>query len=62
VVEDAVSGVEAARAGGMAALAVARGDDAELLIAAGADVVVGTLDDVDLAALAQGRLTDMPQS
>jgi HAD superfamily hydrolase (TIGR01509 family) len=62
VVEDAVSGVEAARAGGMAALAVARGDDAELLIAAGADLVVGTLDDVDLAALAQGRLTDMPQS
>jgi beta-phosphoglucomutase-like phosphatase (HAD superfamily) len=64
VVEDAVSGVEAARAGGMAALAVARGDDAELLIAAGADLVVGTLDDVDLAALAQGRLTpaDIPQA
>jgi beta-phosphoglucomutase-like phosphatase (HAD superfamily) len=64
VVEDAVSGVEAARAGGMAALAVARGDDAGLLSAAGADLVVGTLDDVDLAALAQGRLTpaDIPQA
>ena len=61
VVEDAVSGVQAARAGGMAALAVARGDDAELLAAAGAELVVGTLDDVDLAALAQGRLTDIPQ-
>jgi hypothetical protein len=46
----------------MAALAVARGDDAELLAAAGAELVVGTLDDVDLAALAEGRLTDMPQS
>jgi beta-phosphoglucomutase len=56
VVEDAVAGVEAARAGGMAALGVARGDDAELLRAAGADLVVTTLDDVDLDRLAEGRL------
>ncbi len=56
VVEDAVSGVEAAKAGGMAALGIARADDAELLAAAGADLVVTTLDDVDLDRLAEGRL------
>lgn len=56
VVEDAVAGVEAAKAGGMAALGVARVDDAELLAAAGADLVVTTLDDVDLDLLAEGRL------
>jgi beta-phosphoglucomutase len=56
VVEDAVAGVEAARAGGMAALGVARADDAERLRAAGADLVVTTLDDVDLGRLAEGRL------
>ena len=56
VVEDAVSGVEAAKAGGIAALGVARADDVELLTAAGADLVVTTLDDVDLDRLAEGRL------
>ena len=56
VVEDAVAGVKAARAGGMAALAVARGDDAEMLTSAGADVVVPTLDDVAVSRLAEGRL------
>jgi beta-phosphoglucomutase-like phosphatase (HAD superfamily) len=56
VVEDAVAGVQAARAGGMAALAVARGDDGALLTAAGADLVVRTLDDVALDVLAEGRL------
>lgn len=56
VVEDAPSGVVAAKAGGMAALGIARADDAELLAGAGADVVVTTLDDVDLDALGQGRL------
>ena len=56
VVEDAVAGLEAARAGGMAALGVARADDAELLAAAGADLVVTTLDDVDLDRLTEGRL------
>lgn len=57
VVEDASSGVEAAKAGGMAALGIARADDEALLEKAGADIVVTTLDDVDVAALAQGRLT-----
>jgi beta-phosphoglucomutase len=56
VVEDAVAGVEAAKAGGMAALAIARGDDAEHLAAAGADLVVVSLDDVDVTALAAGEL------
>jgi beta-phosphoglucomutase-like phosphatase (HAD superfamily) len=56
VVEDAVAGVEAAEAGGMAALGVARADDFEFLTAADADLVVTTLDDVDLDRLAEGHL------
>jgi beta-phosphoglucomutase len=56
VVEDATSGVQAAKAGDMAALGVARLDDEELLSRAGADLVVTTLDDVDLDALAGGHL------
>jgi beta-phosphoglucomutase-like phosphatase (HAD superfamily) len=56
VIEDATSGVQAARAGNMAALEVARLGDEELLHGAGADLVVTTLDDVDLDALAEGRL------
>ncbi len=56
VLEDAVAGVEAAKAGGMAAIGIARFDDAELLASAGADIVVTTLDDVDRNALAEGRL------
>ena len=56
VVEDAVVGIEAARAGGMAALGVARADDAEALSAAGPDLLVTSLDDVDLGHLAEGRL------
>ena len=56
VVEDAVSGVQAAKAGEFAALGVARHDDEALLAEARADIVVTTLDDVDLAGLAQGRL------
>ena len=51
MVEDAVVGIEAARAAGIAALGVARGDDAERLAAAGADLVVTTLDDVALDRL-----------
>jgi len=57
VIEDATAGVQAARAGGMAAIGLARADDAELLAAAGADIVVTSLDRVDLAALAAGHLT-----
>lgn len=56
VVEDAPNGVQAAKAGGMAALGVARLGDEELLARAGADLVVTTLDDVALDALAEGRL------
>jgi beta-phosphoglucomutase len=46
VVEDAVSGVQAARAGGMACVGVARLDDAAELRAAGATAVVTNLDEV----------------
>jgi beta-phosphoglucomutase len=56
VLEDATAGVQAAKAGGMAAIGIARADDTQLLAAAGADIVVSTLDDVDAAALAEGRL------
>jgi beta-phosphoglucomutase-like phosphatase (HAD superfamily) len=56
VMEDAPAGVEAAKAGGMAALGIARADDADLLAAAGADVVVHSLDEIDVAGLAEGRL------
>jgi len=56
VIEDADAGVQAAKAGNMAAIGLARADDTELLAAAGADLVVTSLDDVDLAALADGRL------
>ena len=56
VVEDAVNGVQAAKAGNMAALGLARADDEELLAGANADLVVTSLDDVSLDALADGRL------
>jgi len=56
VIEDATSGIQAAKAGGMAGLGVARFDDEDLLAAAGADIVVTTLDAVDVDALQIGRL------
>ncbi len=56
VVEDAVSGVQAAKAGAFAALGVARHHDEALLAQADADIVVATLDEIDLAAVAEGRL------
>ena len=56
VVEDAPSGIEAARAGGMLALGIARLGDAALLQAAGADLVVTDLGQVDVAALVAGVL------
>jgi beta-phosphoglucomutase len=56
VVEDAVSGIEAAKAAAMAALGVARAGDADLLTGAGADLVVTSLDDVDVDCLSEGRL------
>jgi len=57
VMEDASAGVQAAKAGGMAAVGVARGDDAGLLAARGADIVVAGLDEVDVPALLAGQLT-----
>jgi HAD superfamily hydrolase (TIGR01509 family) len=51
VVEDAASGIEAAKAGRMSALGVARADDEALLAAARADLVVTSLDEIDVAAL-----------
>jgi beta-phosphoglucomutase-like phosphatase (HAD superfamily) len=56
VIEDAPAGLEAAHAGGMIAIGVARLGDEALLRAARADLVVGSLDDVDHGALAGGRL------
>jgi beta-phosphoglucomutase len=56
VVEDAANGVQAAKAGNMAALGLARADDEELLEDAGADLVVTTLDDVSIDALTESRL------
>jgi beta-phosphoglucomutase-like phosphatase (HAD superfamily) len=56
VVEDAESGVQAAKAGGIAAIGVARLDDAKDLEGAHADLVVTTLDAVSRLALAAGRL------
>lgn len=56
VVEDAVNGVQAAKAGEMQALGLARADDEEALAEAGADLVVTSLDDVSLEALSEGRL------
>lgn len=56
VVEDATAGVVAARAGGMAALGVARLGDEALLATAEADLVVTSLDQVDVVALLAGEL------
>jgi len=58
VVEDSPSGIKAANAAGMAALGVARLDDRESLVEAGADLVVTTLDDTSLRALVEGRLEE----
>jgi beta-phosphoglucomutase-like phosphatase (HAD superfamily) len=57
VIEDAVSGIQAARAGDFAALGLARHHDEAPLAAADATIVVETLDDIDLDGLAQGRLS-----
>lgn len=46
VVEDAPAGIAAAKAGGMAAIGIARHADGALLRAAGADAVVTSLDDL----------------
>jgi beta-phosphoglucomutase-like phosphatase (HAD superfamily) len=56
VVEDAVVGIQAAKAAGMAALAVARVGDEALLRASGADLVVSTLEEVAIEPLSDGHL------
>lgn len=56
VIEDAPVGIQAAKAGGMLALGVARANDEPLLTAAGADLVVSTLDDVNVDVLQRGHL------
>ncbi len=58
VVEDAANGVQAAKAGEMAALGLARADDEDALAEANADLVVTSLDDVSLDALREGRLEE----
>jgi beta-phosphoglucomutase-like phosphatase (HAD superfamily) len=60
VLEDAPAGVQAAKAGAMAAIGIARKDDAGQLAAAGADIVVTTLDEVDMEALSEGGLAVSP--
>src|SRR5271170_5756700 len=60
VAEDAPAGIEAAKAGAMTGLGVARLEDAVPLRAAGADLVVTSLDDVAMDALVDGRLCRRP--
>jgi beta-phosphoglucomutase len=60
VAEDAPAGIQAARAGNMAGLGVARHNDTALLRTAGADLIVTSLDDVALDELADGRLCGRP--
>jgi len=56
VAEDAPAGIEAAKAGGMTGLGVARLGDEVGLRAATADLVVTSLDDVAIDELVNGRL------
>jgi beta-phosphoglucomutase-like phosphatase (HAD superfamily) len=60
VVEDAPAGILAARAGGMKGLGIARLGDEALLHAAGADLVVTSLDQVDISALTRDVLRSLP--
>jgi trehalose/maltose hydrolase-like predicted phosphorylase/beta-phosphoglucomutase-like phosphatase (HAD superfamily) len=58
VIEDATSGVQAAKAGGFAVIGVARLGDQQQLADIGADLVVTTLDDVSFPAIVEGRLQE----
>lgn len=62
VVEDAPAGITAARAGGMAAIGIARLGDETMLQAAGADLVVTSLDQVDTAAIPDGMVRTRPET
>ena len=57
VVEDATNGIQAAKAGGFAALGAARADDSDALAGEGADLVVTSLDTVDVDRLGDHDLT-----
>ena len=61
VTEDAPSGVLAAERGGIAAIGVARLGGERELLNAGADLVVRSLDEVSVRALAEGRLERRPR-
>jgi beta-phosphoglucomutase len=58
--EDAPAGIEAARAGRTTALGVARLGDAAQLRAAGADLVLTSLDEIEVDKLADGWLCRQP--
>jgi trehalose/maltose hydrolase-like predicted phosphorylase/beta-phosphoglucomutase-like phosphatase (HAD superfamily) len=58
VVEDSPRGIDGAKAAGMAVLGVARLGNRVSLVQAGADLVVTTLDDASLRALAEGALKE----
>jgi len=60
VAEDAPAGIEAAKAGAMTGLGVARLGDAVPLRAAGADLVVTSLDEIEIDELVDGRLCRRP--
>src|SRR5271166_6981475 len=62
VIEDASAGIAAARAGGMASVGIARLGDEAMLQAAGADLVVTSLDQVDTAAVPDGILRTRPET
>jgi beta-phosphoglucomutase len=59
VVEDAAVGVQAAKSGGMYGIGVARHEDADQLRAAGADMVVSSLDAIDVHALVDDDFTGL---
>ena len=60
VIEDSSAGIEAACAAGMTALGIARLGDVPQLEAMGADLVVTTLDSIDIDALRHGHLRLQP--
>ena len=60
VVEDAANGVQAAKAGEMGAIGIARADDTDALAAEGADLVVTSLDTVDVGRLGGHELAARP--
>jgi alpha,alpha-trehalase len=63
VVEDALPGIRAARAGNFAlVVGISRGADAEELRAEGADVVVGRLGQLSLEALREVNSSDLPNA